>query len=132
MTFTSSRTARVGSTGCTVPTHPDYQTVALCGEMDISTAPACREQLDHGLDAAAAGHRQLIIDLSGVSFCDATGLSTLVATRNRARGLATTVCLAAPRPQMVRLLHITGLDRGLTTHRTLTGAITALSSCHGL
>jgi hypothetical protein len=63
------------------------------------------------------------IDLSGVSFCDATGLAVLIGTQRRARARGITVRLAAPRPQMTRLLRITGLDRSLTICATLADAL---------
>lgn len=106
---------RAGPAGHTV--------VALRGEIDIATAPALRERLNRALALAARHHRRLVIDLSGVSFCDASGLAVLVGTLRRARRLATPMCLAAPRPQVAKLLSTTGLDRSLTVHDTLTVAI---------
>jgi anti-sigma B factor antagonist len=103
--------------------HPGHKIVALRGELDIATTPVLRERLNEALNTAAALGKRLIIDLSGVSFCDASGLAVLIGTQRRARLHATPLCLAAPGPQMTKLLHITGLDRGLTIHPTLTAAI---------
>ncbi|HEU5155824.1 MAG TPA: STAS domain-containing protein [Streptosporangiaceae bacterium] len=92
---------------------PGHTIVALHGDLDIAAAPALREHLTGVLSHSP---RLLILDLSEVSFCDATGLAVLIGTQRRATGLGITLHLAAPNPQMTRLLRITGLDRVLTVH----------------
>jgi anti-anti-sigma factor len=92
----------------------------LAGELDIATTPALRERL---LGVFSPGIRLFIIDLSGVSFGDVSGLAVLVATQRRARRLGITVRLAAPRPQVARLLRITGLDECFTICATLDDAL---------
>ncbi|SEG73148.1 anti-sigma B factor antagonist [Thermomonospora echinospora] len=82
--------------------------VAIEGELDIASAAALREKLFAEFRRARAA---VVLDLSGVSFCDAAGLSVLVAARRRARLLGLSLSLAAPRPSMSRLLQITGLQR---------------------
>ncbi|WP_285776530.1 STAS domain-containing protein [Microtetraspora sp. NBRC 13810] len=85
-------------------------TVHLSGEIDLLTSPALRERLLAALRSSAS---LLILDLSGVSFCDASGLAVLVGIQRRARPMGITLALAAPRPHMSKLLRITGLDRHL-------------------
>ena len=92
----------------------------LAGELDIATTPALRERL---LSVFSPGVRLFIIDLSGVSFCDVSTLAVLVAAQRRARRLGITVRLAAPRPQMAKLLRITGLDECFTICATLDEAL---------
>ncbi|GAA0934296.1 STAS domain-containing protein [Nonomuraea longicatena] len=94
--------------GVADPSEPT--TVHLSGEIDIFTSAALRRQL---LDELEHSTTLLIIDLSQVSFCDAGGLAVLVGIQRRARSMGITLALTAPRPFMSRLLHITGLDRGL-------------------
>ena len=103
-----------------VPPDPGYTIARLGGELDIATTPALRERL---LGVFRPGLRLLIIELSGVSFCDVSGLAVLVATQHRARRLGVTVRLAAPRPQMTKLLRITGLDGHFTVCATLDDAL---------
>ncbi|MEV0230773.1 STAS domain-containing protein [Nonomuraea sp. NPDC050786] len=90
------------------PTAPT--TVRLTGEIDICTSPALRSRL---LGTLKCSTSLLILDLSAVSFCDAAGLAVLVGTQRSARTMGITLALAAPRPAMSKLLHITGLDRSL-------------------
>jgi anti-anti-sigma factor len=92
----------------------------LEGDLDIATTPALRERL---LGVLSPGVRLLVIDLSGVSFCDVAGLAVLIGTQRRARARGITVRLAAPRPQMARLLRITGLDCSFTICATLADAL---------
>src|ERR1700746_3575786 len=77
----------------------------LTGELDIASAPALRDQL---LSLLRPDSSRLVIDLSRVSFCDASGLAVLVNTARRARLLGGFLHLAAVSPQAERALNITG------------------------
>ncbi|MFC5747545.1 STAS domain-containing protein [Actinomadura rugatobispora] len=115
--FTAVRRSQAAAK-TSLPTHgrPGHTIVALHGDLDIASAPALREHLLATLHHSA---RLLIIDLGEVSFCDATGLAVLIGTQRRATGLGITLHLANPRPQIAKLLRITGLDRSLTLHPNL-------------
>ena len=82
----------------------------LVGELDIASAPALREQL---LSLLRPGSSRLVIDLSRVSLCDASGLAVLVGIGRRARLVDGFLRLAAVSPQADRVLHLTGLHRYL-------------------
>ena len=105
-----------------VLSRPAVTIASLEGELDIATTPALRERL---LSVFRPGVRLLVIDLSGVSFCDVSTLAVLVATQRRASRLGITVRLAAPRPQVAKLLRITGLDQCFTICVTLDDALRA-------
>ena len=93
----------------------------LTGELDIASAPALRDQL---LSLLGPGSNRLVIDLSRVSFCDASGLAVLVNTARRARLLGGFLRLAAVSPQVGRVLNITGLHRHLANFPTVQAAAT--------
>jgi anti-sigma B factor antagonist len=95
----------------------------LVGELDIASAPALREQL---LGLLRPGSGRLVIDLSKVSFCDASGLAVLVNTARRARLLGGFLRLAAVSPQVGLVLQLTGLHRNLATFPTVQAAATGL------
>jgi anti-anti-sigma factor len=103
--------AQVPEASLSVLSEPACTIARLEGELDIATAPALRERL---LGVLRPGVRLLIIDLSGVSFCDVAGLAVLIGMQRRATARGITVRLAAPRPQVAQLLRITGLDRSFT------------------
>ena len=91
----------------------------LAGELDLASAPVLREQL---LDLLRRGSSQLIIDLSEVSFCDASGLAVLVGASRRARLLGGFLRLAGVPPQADQVLHSTGLRRHLPIFPTVRAA----------
>lgn len=103
-------------------TERGYVVAALRGELDIAAAQMMREKLLAML-APAAG--RLIIDLSAISYADATGLAVLVATDRRARLLGGFLRLAAPSPEVTEVLSITGLNRHLDVFPSIHAAITA-------
>src|SRR5579862_8243372 len=110
------------------PADPGFTIARLEGELDIATAPALRERL---FTVFSPGMRLLIIDLSGVSFCDVSALAMLVGTQGRARRLGITVRLAAPCSQMAKLLRVTGLDGHFTICATLADAAAPGSRTRG-
>ena len=67
-----------------VLSRPAVAIARLDGELDIATTPALRERM---LSVFSPGLRLLVLDLSGVSFCDVSALAVLVATKHRAMGL---------------------------------------------
>ena len=101
----------------------DRVTIAeLAGELDIASVPRLREQLLALLRPASG---RLVIDLSGVTFCDASGLAVLVGTGRRARLLGGFLRLAAVPPEVSRILRSTGLDRHLIAFPTASAAASA-------
>jgi anti-anti-sigma factor len=97
-----------------------YCVVALSGELDLASAPTLRDRLLGVLRPDAC---RLIVDLSRVGFCDASGLAVLVGTNRRARLLGGVLRLAAPTPATSEALRITGLDLHLDVFPTVSAAI---------
>jgi anti-anti-sigma factor len=91
----------------------------LTGELDVATAPALREQL---LCLLVPGSSRLVLDMSKLSFCDASGLAVLVSIWRRARLLGGFLRLAAVPPQLGRVLHVTELHRTFPMFPTVQGA----------
>ncbi|MCA2228824.1 STAS domain-containing protein [Nonomuraea aurantiaca] len=92
--------------------------VHLRGELDLATREAVRERLLRALQHSTS---MLILDLSGVSFCDAAGLSVLVGVQRQARSLDIALGLAAPRPHVAKVLRLTGLDCSFPMYGTTPG-----------
>ena len=93
----------------------------LTGELDIASAPALREQL---LSLLRPGASSLVVDMSKVSFADASGLAVLVSAARHARQLGGCLRLAAVAPPTAQVLRITGLDRNLAIFPTVQAAAT--------
>jgi anti-anti-sigma factor len=81
--------------------------VAVRGEIDLHTSGELRTAL---MCLADAGHTHIVVDFSGVRFCDAAGLGVLVAASNRLRRRGGTLSLVGVRPPQRKILRITGLD----------------------
>ena len=94
---------------------------ALSGELDITAAPVLREKLLGLLHDAS----NLVIDLSAVSYADASGMAVLVGTSRRAGLLGGWLRLAAPSPEVARVLSATGIGPHLDIFPTVQAAITS-------
>ncbi|MGW7369670.1 STAS domain-containing protein [Streptomyces sp. NPDC054841] len=84
---------------------PDIVVIEVGGELDHDTAEPLRAALDEGI---AGGARRILVDCSELLFCDSTGLNVLLRARLAAQETEATVELAALRPQVARMLAITG------------------------
>jgi anti-anti-sigma factor len=67
----------------------------------------------------------VVVDLSGVEFCDSTGLSALVVGHNRAAATGGWVRLAAPSEWMSGLLDTVGLSGRLGVYPSVAEALEA-------
>jgi anti-sigma B factor antagonist len=88
-------------------------------ELDLATADSLVAQGDAALDRHP---RLLLLDLAGLSFADACGLSALVRIANRAEAAGCLYGLIAPQALVARLLRITLLDRRLPVFATAADA----------
>ncbi|QNP66856.1 STAS domain-containing protein [Streptomyces genisteinicus] len=86
------------------------------GELDLQTAPVLYRR---GLDAVGEG-TALVLDLSGVGFCDSSGFNALLRLYRRAvldGGGA--FALVSPPEQISRLLPLTGGEASIPVHPSL-------------
>ena len=109
----------------TVVSDPPSATVVLDGEIDIATAPAIRRFL---MAAINGGDVHLAVDMSGVTFIDASGIGVLVAAANRAREAGGSLSLLAPSPQLRWLLDVFHLDAILPAAQRSDGPFVADSA----
>ena len=65
-----------------------------------------------------AGHRRVIINLSGVPYMDSSGLGELVRCSMDARKCGGHIKLSSPSRRLVDLLTVTRLDSIIETHNT--------------
>lgn len=101
----------------------DDRTVLVCtGEIDLMSTAELRAVLT---DQVVEGRVHLVVDLLGVTFVDSSGLGVLVAARRRARAFKGSLCLVVDHPTVLRVLHVTALDRVFPVHRTLAEALAA-------
>ncbi|MEU2564889.1 STAS domain-containing protein [Streptomyces longispororuber] len=85
----------------------------ITGALDHHTAPHLRAHVTATpLDAG----RRLVLDLEGVTFCDSSGISALIAARHHAHTARADIALAAVPANMLRILRIVGLDQIFPLH----------------
>jgi anti-sigma B factor antagonist len=91
----------------------DHELVIATGEIDLYTAPRLQSELAAVIAGAAPASR-VIVDMSGVDFCDSTGMNVLLSCLRQARQRGGELELAAPRPAVRKILAVTGLDAVFT------------------
>ncbi|WUH92855.1 STAS domain-containing protein [Streptomyces sp. NBC_00433] len=88
-----------------IPTGP---LLTVAGDLDYDSAARFRA----AVDALALQAGQLLtVDLSGLGFCDSSGITALISARNRARAHSADVALAGVPPATARVLRVLGLDQ---------------------
>jgi anti-anti-sigma factor len=115
----NSGTAVPPGLGLSAQTEGGITIAALAGELDVASTPVLREQL---LSLLRPGCGRLVIDLSKVSFCDASGLAVLVSAARRAGLVGGFLHLAAVSPPVGHLLNITGLRQHFAIFPTVQAA----------
>jgi anti-sigma B factor antagonist len=85
-----------------------YQIVSVTGELDIATAEQAYTYISEVIDGRPA---PVTVDLSGLTFCDASGLGALARIARHARQKGRQLMLSSARPSLLKIMRITGLDR---------------------
>ncbi len=86
--------------------------MTISGEIDLYTAPRLHSEL--GAVLADGMPTRVVIDMSGVEFCDSTGMNVLLSCLRRARERGGELEIAAPKPAVRKILQVTGLDSVFT------------------
>ena len=115
-------TARPGAQASVQFHSHDTATAVITGELDLATAGQIADVV---LDAIDGGARHIVMDMSGVTFCDSQGLNALVRICGRAQAAGGDMVLTGVRPGPARLLRVTGLDRRFTFGSSLDNAAPA-------
>ena len=100
--------------------HGDQVVVQVAGEIDVYTAASLREKLAELIDA---DHTDVIVDLTGVTFMDSTGLGVLVGALKKVRGFGGRLQLVIDQEKVIKVFRITALTQVFTIHETLDAAL---------
>ncbi len=99
-------------------TSPGVGVVHVVGELDMSTSSRVEEAI-----ASAAPGSRVIVDLTGCTFLDSSGVRGLVGAQRdvveRGGGLE----LVAAEPNIIRVLEITNVNTVVAVHATLDAAL---------
>ncbi|MFC0432732.1 STAS domain-containing protein [Kutzneria buriramensis] len=82
--------------------------LAVAGEVDLGTAPSLEEAVTAAVESVGA--KAVRIDLAEVSFMDSTGLRVLLSGRQHAERLGIGFTVANPRPHLLKVMRVTGID----------------------
>lgn len=99
--------------------------LAVAGDLDHHTAPQLREAVED-LDLSPA--TPLIIDLSGVDYCDSTGLTVLIGAHRQTTAAGALLALTGTRPDLNRVFSLVGLDQMFTFRPTVEDAVRTFRS----
>ncbi len=96
--------------------------LAAAGEIDHDSRYVLG---DAAADVLRRGDRRLIIDLSGVSFCDSGGLSLFLDLHRDTTAQGGSLRLARVQPPVLAVIRATNLDRLLPVDPTVEDAVRA-------
>ena len=99
-------------------------TIRLSGELDVSTTEVLRRTLSAD---AVDGASRAVVDLHGLTFCDASGIRALIALQDRLTDGHRTVTFRATRRRIRFIMKIAGADLvlSLEPHDTSTSWLPA-------
>jgi anti-sigma B factor antagonist len=98
----------------------DTVVITVRGDLDLDSATVLATTLDQVLDRPAP---RVVVDLSGIAFCDSTGLGSFVVGTHRARAAGGWLRLAAPSEWLLGLLATVGLTPRLAVYTTVADAL---------
>lgn len=95
--------------------------VALKGEIDLDNSPAARKLLLENIDGAS----HVLVDLSGVTYIDSSGVASLVEALQTSKKNGIGFALAAASEPTRRVLELARLDKVFTIHETVDAGLEA-------
>lgn len=87
--------------------------VEIFGDLDHASAAALRALIP---TIALQPGQRLVLDLSGMEFCDSSGITALLAARNHTQAAQADIALAAVPANTLRVLRLVGLDQIFHLH----------------
>jgi len=92
--------------------NPDDSVIlTVRGNLDVDSGTVLTTALDQVLSRPVP---RVVVDLSGVEFCDSTGMNVLLSCLRRVRERGGELEIASPKPAVRKILQVTGLDSVFT------------------
>lgn len=102
-----------------VATQGERTVISATGEIDLSTAPMLETLLDE-----MSGVDGMVLDLSGVTFIDSTGLRVILGADTKAGESGRGLAIVATDGPVMRLFELTGVDVRLSLFESVAAATT--------
>ncbi len=93
----------------------DTTVAFIIGEIDHHNAKSARDKLDCIIESEQP--IQFGLDLSGVSFCDSSGLGLVMGRMRKCQTVGSTLVVQNPSAAAYRILEIAGMDKILKIER---------------
>ena len=102
----------------------DITIVAITGSVDTLTAPAATEYLN---DLISGGSTRLVVDFTDVDYTSSAGLRVLLAAVKQTRSQGGDLYLASIRPDVKKVLTLSGFTSIMKVYEDVAGAVEAYS-----
>jgi anti-sigma B factor antagonist len=97
----------------------EITTIAFSGRIDASSSAGMEADLIRVMDE---GHRNIIVDLSGVEYMSSAGLRVLLATLKRIKAMKGELRLSGLQPFVREVFDMTGFSKIFTIRETVSDA----------
>jgi anti-sigma B factor antagonist len=94
----------------------DRYVVTVSGEVDLANSPDLDAEI---IAALESGTESVVIDLTGVSFMDSSGLGVIVRALKRCREADKDLDLVITNERVLKVFGITGLDQVIPIHASI-------------
>ena len=85
----------------------DVHTIRLAGELDLATADDVEKELER---VEATDAESIVVDLSGLTFMDSTGVRLVVSAHTRSRAAGQRLTLLRGQAAVQRVMELSGVD----------------------
>ncbi|MFH8462832.1 STAS domain-containing protein [Streptomyces sp. NPDC017991] len=100
----------------------DIRVVTVRGEIDHTVKDMLGKAL---LSPDSATHPRTVVDLSGVTFMDSSGISVFIGAYQAVSGTQGWLRIAGAQESVLRILQIVGMDTLISCHPTVEQAVNA-------
>lgn len=101
--------------------HPGVLIVSVSGDIDHHTAETIKRMTEREL--YVTGSKNLIFDMSEVSFMDSSGIGMLIGRYKTVMALGGRTAVAAPSKEADRLMEMSGIYRIIKPYHTVDSAL---------
>jgi anti-sigma B factor antagonist len=106
------------------PQHNGQVVITLPGEIDITNSPLLQEKL---LEVISRRPAMVIADMTATAFCDASGMTAIVASYHQAVAAGADMRLVIRHPGMRRIFELCGMDTVISIYPDLPTALSGVS-----